>query len=102
MNVDCNNQYGHSMSQYLPTGGCKWVEDPSKFTTEYILALKKDDACGFYLEVDLEYPNQLHEEHDQYPLAPEHYRIQESELSEYQMKLAQDLKLKIGKQTKLC
>ena len=24
--LDCNNQYGWSMSQYLPTHGFKWVE----------------------------------------------------------------------------
>ena len=102
INVDCNNQYGYSMSKYLPTGDFRWVEDPSKFMKEYILDLKEDGSSGFYLEVDLEYPKHLHEEHDQYPLAPEHYTIKSSDLSEEQIKLSADLNIKIGKQTKLC
>ena len=23
---DCNNQYGHAMREYLPTGGFKWLD----------------------------------------------------------------------------
>ena len=39
INMDCNNQYGYSMSQHLPTGDFRWVEDPSKFTRIQLWAL---------------------------------------------------------------
>ena len=51
--------------------------------------------------MDLEYPEELHDLHDAYPLAPEHVEIKEEMLSDYQKTLAQDLGIKIGGR-KLC
>ena len=99
--VDCNNQYGWAMSQYLPTGGFSWVEDLSKFNEDFIKNLPDHQVTGYYLEVDLSYPNHLHKLHDQYPLAPEHITIKEEMLSTYQKDLAKDLGIKV-KGSKLC
>ena len=63
--VDCNNQYGWAISQYLPVGGFKWEEDLSQFTEGMIKNLKDEQDEGFLLEVDLEYPEELHDKHDQ-------------------------------------
>ena len=52
-------------------------------------------------EVDLEYPEHLHDLHDNFPLAPEHLNIQKDMLSSYQKKLADNLDVKIGGE-KLC
>ena len=65
MLVDSNNQYGWSMSQYLPVGGFEWEEDLSQFTEDMIKSLKDEQDEGFMLEVDLEYPKELHDKHDQ-------------------------------------
>ena len=101
--VDCNNQYGWAMSQPLPTGGFSWVEDTSKFTAQFISNLRDDETIGFYLEVDLEYPKQLHSKHDQYPLAPEHISITSKMLSSDQIEMAEKLDVKIGGgKKKLC
>ena len=71
--VDCNNQYGWAMSQYLPTGGFNWCDEKSNEEWEEIIrSLKDDDDKGFFFEVDLEYPKELHDEHDTFPCAPEH------------------------------
>ena len=53
------------MSQFLPVGKFAWVEDTSQFTEEKIKLMKDDQDTGFLLEVDLEYPQHLHDKHDQ-------------------------------------
>ena len=77
---DANNLYGWAMSQYLPYGGFKWVNSEN-FTTEDILQLKSDIEEGYIFEVDLEYPQHLHDLHNEYPLAPEPLEIKENMLS---------------------
>jgi hypothetical protein len=101
---DANNQYGWAMSQYLPTHGFRWLEwDPrsTEYWTNFMLEQKDCQDTGYFFEVDLEYPEELHDTHDQYPLAPEHVEIKESMLSDYQKKLAKDLNMKVGGR-KLC
>jgi hypothetical protein len=64
--LDANNLYGWAMSQYLPTGGFKWITDDVDVTEV------SDTSCkGYILEVDLEYPSELHDLHNDYPMAPE-------------------------------
>ena len=82
------------MSQYLPTGGFRWDADTAKYTEDYIKQLSDTAARGCMLEVDLEYPQELHDKHDQYPLAPEHVEIKYSMLSEHQKQQASDFGVK--------
>ena len=53
------------------------------------------------MEVDLEYPSELHKEHNSYPLAPEKKMVKKENMSDYQNKLIKDLELKITKNSKL-
>ena len=53
------------------------------------------------LEVDLEYPPELHDRHDQYPLAPEHLEVNGTMLSEDQRQMVSDFDVKTGG-AKLC
>ena len=71
--LDANNLYGWAMSQKLPTHGFKWmdIDIPSVIK----LLEKKDTNYGFIFEVDLEYPQSLWEEHNDYPLAPEKIKV---------------------------
>ena len=46
-------------------GGFEWEEDLSQFTEDMIKKLKDEQDVGFMLEVDLEYPEELHDKHDQ-------------------------------------
>ena len=101
---DCNNQYGWAMSQYLPTHGFKWVElhtKSPKYWSEFISRQEDSQDTGYFFEVDLKYPEKLHDSHDQYPLAPEHLEIKEEMLSDFQKELAKDLNVKVGG-SKLC
>ena len=43
-------------------------------TKEWIMNYKPSNI-GYALEADLDYPDNLHEEHNDYPLAPEHLDI---------------------------
>ena len=47
-----------------------------------------NSSKGCVLEVDLEYPKELHELHNDYPLAPDKIEIKREMLSEYQLKIA--------------
>ena len=56
---------------------------------------------GFVLEVDLEYPKEVHELHNDYPLAPNKIEIKREMLSEYQLKIADLHNVPIGNVKKL-
>ena len=101
LSTDCTNQYGAAMKQYLPTGGFKWVENISRFSEDYIKTLQPDQAIGYFIEADLEYPDYLHDAHNSFPLGPEKAKIRKDMLSEYQQDLAEKLGLKPGG-TKVC
>ena len=74
MYFDVNNLYGQAMSFPLPYGGFKWL-DLSKSEDAFeshILNTPDDSSEGYILEVDLIYPENLHDLHKDLPLAPEH------------------------------
>ena len=79
--LDVNNLYAVGLQGPLPINGFKWL------TTEEIdeLDLKQDpDAKAFYiLEVDLDYPSSLHDDHNCFPLAVEKRLVLSEELSPY-------------------
>ena len=58
------------MSQYLLAGNFRWMTDQE--TNKIDLGkYKADGKKGLILEVDLEYPRELHDLHNDYPVAPE-------------------------------
>ena len=71
--LDANKLYGWAMSQKLPTHGFKWMDIGVPLVIK--LLEKKDTNQGYIFEVDLEYPQSLWEEHNDYPLAPEKIKI---------------------------
>ena len=66
MYLDANNLYGWSMSKPLPTHGFEWMK---------VDELEAWELYPCILEVDLEYPENLHELHNDYPLAPEQIMV---------------------------
>ena len=74
MYLDANNLYGWAMSQYLPTGNFKWVSD-KEISKIDLGKYKADGKNGLILEVDLEYPQELHDMHNHYPIAPEKVKV---------------------------
>ena len=69
MYLDANNLYGCAMSEKLPTHGFKWLtggEMEKIYENRHNL-----NKMPCILEVDLEYPENLHDRHNDYPLCPE-------------------------------
>jgi len=67
--LDANNLYGWAMNQPLPKSGFHWKRVmPAE---GQIMKIGPNAKKGWILEVDLEYPEQLHDSHNDYPLAPE-------------------------------
>ena len=62
---------------------------------------KPDGKKGLILEADLEYQQELHNSHDDYPVAPEKIKVSNGMLSEYCKKIAEKYKISIGQVNKL-
>ena len=79
--LDANNLYGWAMSQSLPTHGFKWMKNLTKDKALGILEKVNDSMKnpikkkGYIFEVDLKYPKDLWESHNDYPLAPEKLKV---------------------------
>ena len=74
--LDANNLYGCAMSQTLPVDGFKWIEDNlSKFDEKFIKNYDENSNKGYILEVDVEYPKNLHKLHSHLPFLPERMEI---------------------------
>ena len=97
MYLDANNLYGWAMSQYLPTGGFKWLNEEFLLLDDYT----DDSDKGLILEVDLEYPDELHDLHNDYPLAPEKVKVERDMLSAYCKEIADKFNMSSGLVEKL-
>ena len=90
---DCNGLYGWALKQPLPIRNFKWICDKKKLRNIDISTLG-GDGTGYVFEVDLEYPKDLHDKHNLYPLAPERMNVSKDMLSPYLTQLlnAYDMK----------
>ena len=78
--LDKNNLYGWTMSDQLPYGGFKWLRNVDKFDVN---SVSENSSIEYILEVDLQYPDELHVLHNDYPLTPEKIAIPFDILSDY-------------------
>ena len=79
MYLDANNLYGWAMSQYLLTGNFRWMTN--KEINEIDLGeYKTNGKKDLILEVDLEYPQELHDLHNDCPVAPEKAKVSKNML----------------------
>ena len=66
-----------------------------------VISISKKSLIGYFLEVDLEYSDELHELHNDYPLAPEKLAVSSDMLSKYCKKIADKYEIKVGDVKKL-
>ena len=94
---DANNLYGWAMCKRLPTGNFKWINPEIVNLGSY----NENSDKGIILEVDLEYPKELHQLHNDYPCAPEKMIITDDMLSDYARKIKEEHSVSSGKVPKL-
>ena len=86
------------MSEYLSYEEFKWLKNIGKFD---VMSIDEKSDTEYFLEVDLEYPDKLHELHNDYPLAPEKFAVPSDMLSKYCKNIADRYKIKAGGVKKL-
>ena len=71
MYLDANNLYGSAMLEKLPIHSFKWLTsgEMEKLFNNRVVQIWEKTPC--ILEVDLEYPENLHDLHNDYPFCPE-------------------------------
>ena len=97
---DATNLYGSAMCQNLPASNYKY-EEFSNFVSEDIMKLDDNSETGYIFIVDLEYPEELHDLHNDYQLAPEKKLVKYDILSNKTKELMNKHNIKSDKVEKL-
>ena len=73
---DVNNLCGWAMSQKLPVNKFEWMSDTSSFNKDFIKSYNEESDERYLLEADIQYPEELHELHNDLPFLPERMKIE--------------------------
>ena len=84
--IDANNLYGWAMSQYLPYDGKKYVDNVN---LEDILNTSDDSEVGFFLEVDLKYPDGIKQKTKNFPFCPKIKFLPRDQFTDFMKKVKQ-------------
>ena len=76
---DVNNLYGLAMSQKIPVTNCEWVKDNPQYNENFIKSYNEESDEVYFLEVDVQYLENLHEHHNALPFLPERMKIDKVE-----------------------
>ena len=97
---DVNNLYGAAMLEYLPYDEFECLSDDEIDSIDFNCVSSESDV-GYILEVDLKYPCELHDLHNDYPLAPEKMKVSKDMLSDYCLSIAEKYDVNVGDVAKL-
>jgi hypothetical protein len=75
--IDANGLYSFAMTSKLPTGDFKWIDDLETLKNDIIDGsvinrFGNNQAKSCMIECDIDYPNEIHDEHSSYPFCSEH------------------------------
>ena len=68
VSLDVNSLYPTVMTYKLPYGESKYDENISMYTNEYIMNININGDYFYVFVVDIDYPKELHDEHEEFPL----------------------------------
>ncbi|XP_033254390.1 uncharacterized protein LOC117193772 [Drosophila miranda] len=68
--IDANNLYGWAMSQPLPFSNFKFLSN-DEISSFNVLSISASSDVGYILEVDMRYPDDIHNKHNSLPFCPE-------------------------------
>ena len=63
----------------MPVNGFKWVTKLDKFNEDFIKNCNENGNVGYFLDVDIEYPRNIHKMHDDLPFLPDQKKIRKIE-----------------------
>ena len=86
------------MSEYLPYKEFEWLKNVDGFDVN---SINEKSEIGYFLEVDLKYSDELHDLHNDYPLAPEKLVVTNDMFSKYSKRTADEHDIKVGDVKKL-
>ena len=92
--IDANNLYGHSMSQYLLYDEIKF---DNNIKSEDVLITPDDNDIGYFIEVDLKYPNNIKEKTKNSPFAPVNKKFDTDKFSVYMKEIKPDTYIQTSK-----
>ena len=72
---DVNSLYGWAMLLKLPVNNFEWIRDTSQFNEDFIKNYNEESDEGFFLEVDAQYSEKLHELHNDLPFLLERMKL---------------------------
>jgi hypothetical protein len=85
--VDANNLYGWAMAEMMPLKNFKSYIPDKELTKEEIFSIPDDSWIGYFLEVDLDYPENIKFKTINMPFCHENIFIEDEDLSPYQLNL---------------
>ena len=71
--------YGWQMSQKLPVNNFEWIKGTSQFNEDFIKNYNEEKDEGYFLEIDVQYLEKLHELQNGLPFLPERTKIEKVE-----------------------
>ena len=92
---DMNNLYGKATMSYFPYGPFRWIRLTDKNINK-ALGKKDNSLHGYFLEVDIFLPDELHDYQNCFPMAPEKLHVIEDMLSKEQIEDIKKFNIKIG------
>ena len=78
--MDADNPYDHDMSSFLPTSDIRFLTE-DEIALHNISTTSPTEGTGYVLEIDMDYPRELHAPHSDYPLAADKFKINRDKLS---------------------
>ena len=67
---DANDLYGWKMSQNLQVNNFEWIKNTSQFNKDLLKNYNEESDEGYFLGVDVQYLEKLHELHNDLPFLP--------------------------------
>ena len=92
--IDANNLYGHSMSEPLPYDEIKFDKNVE---LEDILITPDDSDIGYFIEVDLKYPDNIKEKTKCFPFAPMNKKTNPDNFNDYMKEIKPDTYIQTSK-----
>ena len=83
IDIDMNNLYGCAQSFKIPKEDFRFISETEKKKIDWV-NLKPNDCYGYFVEVDLVCPKEIHEKTKSFPLCPQNIEITYDMLSHFQ------------------